>query len=82
MELVQGLTGSPEGIAQLAAHGAKLLPPLFRLVPGPEAVSRPALASLVNLSQAGVVGCVLTRAACVWRYMRIFMQRSSHPMSA
>lgn len=53
VELVQGLTGSPEGIAQLARHGAKLLPPLFRLVPGPEAVSRPALAALVNLSQAG-----------------------------
>lgn len=50
---MQGLTGSPEGISQLAARSSKLLPPLFRLVPGPEATSRPALAALVNLSQVG-----------------------------
>lgn len=52
-ELVQGLTGSPEGIAKLASRSAKLLPPLFRLVPAPEATSRAALVALVNLSQAG-----------------------------
>ena len=50
-ELVQGLTGSPEGIAQLAARSATLLPPLFRLVPAGEATSRAALVALVNLSQ-------------------------------
>ena len=51
VELVQGLTGTPEGIAQLATKHEILLPPLFRLVGGPAAISRPALASLVNLSQ-------------------------------
>lgn len=51
-ELVQGLTGSPEGIAKLAGRSAKLLPPLFRLVAAPEATSRAALVALVNLSQA------------------------------
>lgn len=50
-ELVQGLTGSPEGIAKLAGRSAKLLPPLFRLVAAPEATSRAALVALVNLSQ-------------------------------
>lgn len=52
-ELVQGLTGSPEGIAKLAGRSAKLLPPLFRLVPAAEATSRAALVALVNLSQVG-----------------------------
>lgn len=52
VELVQGLTGSPEGIAQLASRNDVLLPPLFRLVgSGQPAISRPALSSLVNLSQ-------------------------------
>ncbi|KAI3433812.1 hypothetical protein D9Q98_003616 [Chlorella vulgaris] len=51
VDLVQGLTGSPDGIAQLGKLSAKLLPSLFRLVPCPEAVSRPALVALVNLSQ-------------------------------
>ena len=51
VELVQGLTGSPEGIAQLASRGKRLLSPLFRLVGAESSISRPALASLVNLSQ-------------------------------
>lgn len=51
VELVQGLTGSPEGIAQLASVEDSLLPPLFRLVGAEPSISRPALASLVNLSQ-------------------------------
>ena len=50
VELVQGLTGSPEGIAHLSGRSAKLLPALFRLV-GDEEASRAALVSLVNLSQ-------------------------------
>lgn len=52
-ELVQGLTGSPEGVARLAGAASTLLPPLLRLVPGPSATSRAALVALVNLSQAG-----------------------------
>lgn len=52
-ELVQGLTGSPEGVARLAGVATALLPPLLRLVPGPSASSRAALVALVNMSQAG-----------------------------
>ena len=56
-ELVRGLTGSPEGVAQLAARSSQLLPLLLRLVPGPEPASRPALGALVNLSQVGGGSC-------------------------
>lgn len=51
-ELVQGLTGSPEGVARLAGKAGTLMPPLLRLVPGPANTSRAALVALVNLSQA------------------------------
>ena len=51
MELVQGLTGSPEGIAKLADRSKALLPLLFRLVGDEDAISKAALVSLVNLSQ-------------------------------
>lgn len=51
VELVQGLTGSPEGIAQLASCTDALLPPLFRLVGSSGGAARPAAAALVNLSQ-------------------------------
>lgn len=53
-ELVQGLTGSPEGIAQLSSRADHLLPPLFRLV-GDGPFSQAALTSLVNLSQQPLV---------------------------
>jgi len=51
-ELVEGLTGSPEGLAQLSASADTLLPPLLRLVPARDSdASRAALVALVNLSQ-------------------------------
>lgn len=50
-DLIQGLTGSPEGIAQLSTRSAALLPALFRLVGDDPAASRAALVALVNLSQ-------------------------------
>lgn len=54
-ELVQGLTGSPEGIATLAARASTLLSPLLRLISDSPSVSRPALVALVNLAQEPAV---------------------------
>lgn len=51
VELVQGLTGSPDGIAQLASKCDALVPPLLRLATADPAIARPALTSLVNLAQ-------------------------------
>ncbi len=52
-DIVQGLTGSADGIDKLkGALDKQLLPNLFRLVPAADAdLSRAALVSLVNLSQ-------------------------------
>ncbi len=51
VELIQGLSGSPEGIARLSTRSVKLLPALFRLVGDEQATSKAALVSLVNMSQ-------------------------------
>lgn len=75
-ELVQGLTGSPEGIAKLAGRSAKLLPPLFRLVAAPEATSRAALVALVNLSQEPAVQQQLLALNAVGRCMDYVREKS------
>ncbi|KAK2078918.1 hypothetical protein QBZ16_002608 [Prototheca wickerhamii] len=54
-ELVEGLTGSPEGIATLANRAETLLPPLLRLIPDTAPISRSALVALVNLAQEPAV---------------------------
>ncbi len=51
VDIVLGLTGSPEGLQQLTARSGQLLPVLFRMASDAEDVGRPALTSLVNLSQ-------------------------------
>lgn len=53
--LVQGLTGSPDGISQLSSRRDTLIPALLRLVADSEQISRPALVSLVNLAQEPTV---------------------------
>ncbi|KAL4446340.1 hypothetical protein ABPG77_003147 [Micractinium sp. CCAP 211/92] len=68
-ELVQGLTGSPEGVARLAGKAGTLMPPLLRLVPGPAATSRAALVALVNLSQEPAVQQRLLELNAVGRCM-------------
>ncbi len=50
-ELVQGLTGSPEGLQQLMSAADKLLPALLRRLSDDAAVSKPVLTALVNLTQ-------------------------------
>lgn len=51
VELVQGFTGSVDGLETLACEGPKLLPALFKLVSDNEDISKAAITSLVNLSQ-------------------------------
>ncbi len=52
MDIVKGLTGSPEGIDQLKGQLSKLLLSLLRLVADKsKAVAEAALTALVNLSQ-------------------------------
>eukprot|EP00887_Chlorella_sp_A99_P004078 scaffold11.g4078.t1 len=79
-ELVQGLTGSPEGIAQLASRASRLLPALLRLVGAEAATSGPALAALVNLSQEPAVQAQLLEAGAVGRCMDYVRERGcAHP---
>lgn len=77
---MQGLTGSPEGIAQLSGRAAALLPPLLRLVGSPAPAARAALASLVNLAQEPRVQGALLEAGAVGRCMDYLRERScAHP---
>ena len=79
-ELVQGLTGSPEGIAQLAGRAGNLLPPLLRLVAGEPAASRAALTCLVNLAQEPAVQQALLEARTVGRCIDYINEKScAHP---
>lgn len=50
--MVEGLTSSLEGIDKLLTEAGLLLPALLRLMGSDKDVSRAALTSLVNLSQA------------------------------
>lgn len=52
LDLVQGLTGSPEGLSLLSSRCNDLVPPLLKSAgSGPASTSKSALVSLVNLSQ-------------------------------
>lgn len=55
VSLVQGLTGSPDGLTQLISRADKLLPALLRLLGSSVSTARAALTSLVNLSQQATV---------------------------
>ena len=52
VDLVEGLTGSVDGLEQLMTQSDELLPALLRLIAGDRDVSKAALNSLINLSQA------------------------------
>lgn len=51
VDLVEGLTGSVDGLEQLMTQSGSLLPALLRLIAGDRDISRAALTSLINLSQ-------------------------------
>lgn len=54
--IVEGLTGSPEGLQQLMSSAENLLPALLRRLSDDPAVSRAVLTALVNLTQASQQG--------------------------
>ena len=51
LDLVQGLTGSVDGLEQLMTQSGSLFPALLRLIAGDRDISKAALTSLINLSQ-------------------------------
>ena len=51
VDLVEGLTGSVDGLEQLMSHSGSLLPALLRLIAGDRDISKTALNCLINLSQ-------------------------------
>ena len=51
MDLVEGLTGSVDGLEQLMTQADVLLRALLRLIAGDAGTSKAALHSLINLSQ-------------------------------
>ncbi len=50
--LVEGLSGSLEGVEKLLSESDKLLPALLKLIGAQKDISKGALTSLINLSQA------------------------------
>lgn len=51
VDIVQGLSGSDDGLRQLLSVSDKILKPLLKLLVASPEVSKPAAAALVNLSQ-------------------------------
>lgn len=75
-DIVQGLTGSPEGIDKLKGQMGALLTSLFRLVPDSSDSSQPALTSLVNLSQDPAVARALLQLNVVARVMDYIREKT------
>lgn len=79
-ELIQGLTGSPEGLSHLSSRSDALLPALLRLVGAEPAPARAALAALVNLSQEPAAQAALLALNAPARSMDYLRERSCpHP---
>lgn len=79
-DIIQGLTGSAEGISKLKWQLAKLISALLRLVVGPSELSSKALTSLVNLSQDQRVVDELLSSRVVGRAMDYLREGSCpHP---
>ncbi|KAL3682274.1 hypothetical protein R1sor_000296 [Riccia sorocarpa] len=51
VDIVQGLTGSEDGIRVLTSKSSQFLPPLLNLLADPQEIAQPAAEALVNLSQ-------------------------------
>ena len=69
-EIVQGLTGTDDGIAQLATKAETLIPKLLHLMGAPAAESRPATTALVNLTGASEVATLAVEKGAVERAMQ------------
>jgi hypothetical protein len=80
LDIVQGLTGSPDGIDKLKTHIAKLLGNLLRLANDSTETSKPALTCLVNLSQDIDMSRKLLEVKIVPRVMDYIRERTCpHP---
>lgn len=71
VEIVQGLSGTDEGVQRLATHAKELLPPLLLLLGEAEEISKPAAEALVNLSQDVAVVDRLIDVGAVERAMEL-----------
>ncbi|WIA33946.1 hypothetical protein OEZ86_007041 [Tetradesmus obliquus] len=79
VDIVSGLSGSPEGIDRLKAVQVALLGALLRIVGTPDAdsaVSKAALTALVNLSQDAALGKALLQFNTVGRVMEFVREKS------
>ncbi|XP_024519146.1 protein HGH1 homolog isoform X2 [Selaginella moellendorffii] len=65
VDIIEGLTGSDEGIAKLSTKLSILLPALVQLLAGNKLVAKPAAGALVNLSQDQEVGEMLLELGAV-----------------
>lgn len=71
VDIVQGLTGSEEGVRSLANHSKALLPSLLHLVGDKKEFEQPALEALVNLSQETALSGELVEVGMIERAMEI-----------
>eukprot|EP00879_Flechtneria_rotunda_P015593 GHRR01016308.1.p2 GENE.GHRR01016308.1~~GHRR01016308.1.p2 ORF type:complete len:243 (+),score=79.44 GHRR01016308.1:1977-2705(+) len=77
VDIVSGLTGSPEGIDKLKTVQKPLLMGLLRLVPDTDtAVSKAALTAVVNMSQDAPVSEALLHLNVVGRVMEYIREKS------
>ena len=68
-EIVQGLTGSDDGVARLASKSETLIPKLLHLMGKPSAESKPAATALVNLTTASDIATLAVEKGAVERAM-------------
>ena len=66
-EIVQGLTGSDDGVARLASKSETLIPKLLHLMGKPAAESKPAATALVNLTTASDIATLAVEKGAVER---------------
>ncbi|XP_024378321.1 uncharacterized protein [Physcomitrium patens] len=71
VEIVQGLSGTDEGVRRLSSHASALFSPLVRILVEAEEVSKPAAEALVNLSQDVAVVDHSIRVGAVERAMEL-----------
>lgn len=77
VDLVEGLTGSVDGLEQLMNQSYELLPALLRLIASDAETSKAALNSLINLSQ---VWRAATQLAFTQHYQEIQLNTLSYCM--
>lgn len=77
VEIVQGLSGTDEGVHRLSTHASTLLPPLLHLLSDPVEISNPAAEALVNLSQDVAVADHLIQVNAVERAMELIGKPNS-----